>query len=244
MKRVLLVSAYLLFLRKKETLLMKREIQIFTATSGEDALKLHGMHHFDLIVIDSKLEDMFGGTLCALIRGGKRFPLVPIVATCNDIPSSVERVERSGATLILIKPIDPIKFIETVGIFLEMELRRSKRVVLSVKVFCNKNNEEFLCTSHDISNTGILLETDYPLTLNSRIICQFTLPGICMIEVEGITVRLMASEDYAYLYGVQFVALPLSARKAIDRYIASIPEPTPIPSDVDSRQTPLQLSAQ
>ena len=224
MKKVLLASAYLLFLKKMSTLLMKRGIQIFTSTSGEEALKLHKHHLFDLIIIDFKLEDISGVTLCAQIRKGEHSPDVPIIMTCHNLPGSIERVERSGADKTLIKPIEPIRLMETIGSFLDLQLGRSRRVVLNIRVICLKNREEFFCKSHDISNTGILLETDYPLALGSIIICQFSLPDICLIEAKGVVTRFMTTAECNDLYGVKFVALPFSARKAIDNYIASMPD--------------------
>jgi len=225
MKKVLLASAYMLFLKRNTTLLMKRSLQLFKATSGTDALKLHKEHNFDLILLDFKLEEMSGCTFCHLIRKGKDSPRVPIIMTCHKIPGSMESAEQSGADVVLTKPIEPLKLMETIGCFLDLEIGRNKRVVLEVDVVSKIFGLEFSCLSHDISNTGILLETDYGLALGSHIICQFTLPNICQIETEGVITRFMTAADCKNLYGVKFVALPLSARKNIDNFIASMPTP-------------------
>jgi CheY-like chemotaxis protein len=223
MKKVLLASAYMLFLKRNTTLLMRRGFQIFTAKSGAEAFKLHKENHFDLILLDFKLEEMSGCTFCSLIRKGKDSPRVPIIMTCHNIPGSIESIEQSGADIILVKPLEPIKLMENIGSFLDLEIGRSKRVILEVKVASSIHGVEFFCLSHDISNTGILLETDYDLGLGSRIVCQFSLTNICQIEAEGVVTRFMTAVDCKNLYGVKFVALPLSCRKNIDNYIASMP---------------------
>lgn len=224
MKKVLLASAYRLFLKKNATLLMKRGIQIFTATTGGEAQELHKKHNFDLILIDFKLDDMSGTTLCSLIRNGDSLPQVPIIITCHNLPGSVERAEKCSADVTLTKPIEPIRLMEIIGNFLGLQLGRSKRVVLKVKVLSKIYELEFFCLSHDVSNTGILLETEFDLALGSHVICQFTLPDIAQMEVEGVVSRFMTATNCENLYGVKFLSLPLSARKAIDSYIASIPD--------------------
>lgn len=222
MKKVLLVSAYTPFLSRNTTLLMGRGLEVFTTKSGGEALKLHAAHCFDLIFTDFKLEEMGGCTLCSLIRKGNNSPQVPVIITCHNLHGSIERVAQCGASSIIIKPINPISLMETIGGFLDFQLGRSKRVVLKVLVMSKAYEREFLCFSHDLSNTGILIGTDYDLALGSRITCQFELPDICQIEAEGEITRVMSGLESENLYGVKFVSLPLSSRKDIDSYIASI----------------------
>lgn len=222
MKKVLLASASRVFLKRNSNLLMGRGLQLFTATSGANALKLQEEYHFDLILSDLRLEEMSGCTLCSLLRKGEDSRHVPVILICHNIPGSIERVEQSCASAILLKPVDPIRLLETVGSFINEQIGRNRRVVLHVKVTSKKSDLDFLCFSHDISNTGILLETEYQLPLGSRIICHFTLPGSCTIETEGEVVRFMTASECENLYGVKFIALSSSHRTAIDDYINSI----------------------
>jgi len=69
------------------------------------------------------------------------------------------------------------------------------------------------------------METRHQLDTGSRIICKFSLPGICQIVTKGEITRCMNAFGGDFLYGVKFVAMPLSSRKAIDSYIDSIPNP-------------------
>jgi len=228
MKKVLLVSAYTPFLSRNTDLLMGRGLEVFTAKSGGEALKLHTQHNFDLILADFKLEEMGGCTLCSIIRKSKDAPEVPIIIACHNLPGSIESVARCGASSIAIKPIEPISLMENIGSFLDFQFGRSKRVILKVFVFSSAYEQEFLCFSHDLSNTGILIETDHDLALGSRISCQFNLPDICQIAVEGEITRLMSGKDCENIYGVKFIDLSLSSRKDIDKYICSIIAPIPL----------------
>jgi PilZ domain len=69
---------------------------------------------------------------------------------------------------------------------------------------------------------SILLEAEYHLDIGDRIICQFTLPGSSQIENEGDVVRSVKKQAGVHQYGVQFIALPLSSRREIDKSVASV----------------------
>jgi len=221
MKRVLLVSASRVFLKRNTNLLQGRGFQLFTAMSGAEALRLQREFHFDLILADLKLDDMGGCTLFTLVRGEADSQHVPVILICHKISGSMERIKQSGASAMLLKPIEPVQLIETIGSILAMQVGRSKRVVLNIKLLIKKIDLEFYCLSHDISTTGILLEAEYHLELGARIVCQFTLPGSCRIEAEGEVIRFVTTMEDECLYGVRFIDLPLTYHKAIEKYLAA-----------------------
>ena len=220
MKKILLASASKVFLRKNTNLLLNLGFGLFSTASGAEALKLHEEHSFDLFIVDFKLEDMCGCTLSSLIR---REDKVPIILTCHNLPGSIERVKKSGASVMFIKPIDTRKLKETIGGFLDLQIVRSDRVEHKVEVLSKSFDQEFYCLSHNISNTGILLETKTHLSPGSRIICQFALTEYCEIKAEAEINRCLTSAEFNNLYGVKFINLPVSYRRAIDNFIASIP---------------------
>lgn len=225
MNKILLASKYQVVLRSNSSLLLNWGFQLFMTTSGAEALRLHAEHHFDLIVCDFELEDMGGCTLCSLVRKEKKSQHVPIIITCHNIPGSIKRARQNNATAILLKPIDPIQLLETIGKFVAFNLVRSKRVMLKVYVTSKKQDLEFHCFSHDISNTGMLLESEHQLALETRITCRFTLPGSCRIETEGEVTRRTKGAEFTNLYGLRFIALPLTCRRAIDGYVTATDYP-------------------
>jgi len=227
MKKILLVSASKVFLKRNSNLLMGRGLNVITASSGEEALTLHQEHLFDLILSELELEGIDGSKLCSEIHIVKNSRTVPVILICYDLFNSIQRVEQSGANAMLLKPVDPIQLLETIGSFIDMQVGRSKRVVLNIKVICKKSDLEFLCFSHDISNAGILLETEHHLSLGDRIICEFNLGDSLQVETEGEVIRCMSVKECKNLYGVKFIAIPLAYRKAIDNHIATMPIPTP-----------------
>lgn len=221
MKKILLVSTSNIFLKRNANLLQGRGLEIFTAANGEEALTLHAEHSFDLVLSELELDGIDGSRLCSEIRMMKNSPQVSIILICYDILNSIHRVEQSGANAMLLKPLDPNQLLETIGSFVDMQLGRSKRVVLNVKVISTQFDQEFLCFSHDVSTTGILLETEHQLSLGNRIICKFTLDNGFNIEAGGEVIRYLTLPASRNLYGVRFIALPLPYREAIEAYVAA-----------------------
>jgi len=222
MKKILLASASKVFLKRNTNLLMRRGLQLCNTTSGEEALNLHKELDFDLIISDFELEDVGGVELCSLIRKREDSQQVFIILTCQDIKGHLGLVEQCGASAIILKPIDPIQLLKTVGGLLNLQLVRSHRVELRVKVFCKDQNLEFFCLSHDVSDTGILIQTEHELELESTIICQFTLPPTYSVEAQGIVIRSTREMDGSHLYGVTFIDIQMSSQGAIINHVNSI----------------------
>lgn len=221
MKKIILASSSESFIERNSNLLMRRGIQLFPVTSGRTALKLYSDVDIDLILADMELKDMDGSNFCTLIRRVVNLQHVPVIVACQNNTACIEDVNQSGATTILLKPIDPVQLMKIVGSFIDLKLVRSKRVQFRINAICRIGDMEISCRAHDISNTGILIETEHQLALKSRIVCQFTLHDSYHVETEGEVMRIISASEAKNHYGVQFIDLPLSYHRAIDSYVAS-----------------------
>lgn len=228
MKKILIASSSKLFLKRNTDLLTGRGLGLFSTTRGEEALKLHEEFPVNLILSDVLLEDMDGCKLCSLVNKEKKLRHVPVILCCHDHHESIEKIKQSRARALLVKPIDPILLLETVSRLFDAQIGRSKRATLKVKVLSKISNLEFICLSHDISNTGILLETNNILDLGDQIICQFKLPSSCQVETVGEVIRSVSTLDRKTYYGIKFINLSLSQLKAIDEYVDLQSHPLPM----------------
>lgn len=219
MKKILLASENRDYLRRNSELLLCEDILPFNTTRGSDACRLHAEQHFNLILADFKLADMAGCTLCTHIR---KTGDVPIILACQHTPKSLDQVEQSGASALLMKPINPQDLLETVGNFLDMQLIRYKREPLRTNVTIINNDAEFSGLSHNLSSSGLLFESGLHHILGSRIRCRFTLPGADCIDAEVEVVRRIRVSQDCFHYGVKFIALPPVCQKAIDSYVTTI----------------------
>mgnify|MGYP001042414525 CR=1 FL=1 len=237
LKKILLVSSSRSFLERNMSLLKGEGFHLVTAQSGAEAVQLQKEHLFDLVLSDLHLLDMGGDVLSKTLRKDETAKDLAIILICYDNAEERARIATSGADAKIIRPAKPEQILETVGSLLDMQIGRPKRVMFTVKVKGKKGEAEFDCISIDISNTGILLETEYPLVIGDRIGCTFTLPGAGQIETEGDVVRSVKILDSTYKYGLQFVGLSFSSRKDIQNYVASVRNKVPTTYMVSASMT-------
>jgi CheY-like chemotaxis protein len=82
---------------------------VFTATSGQEALRLSLKHYFDLALLDVQMPNMDGFELAALLRGKKetRDLQIIFITAISKEQKYIERGYEAGAINYLFKPIDP-----------------------------------------------------------------------------------------------------------------------------------------
>lgn len=222
MKKILIVSASNSFIERNGTLLRRSDFRIISATNSVDARKLILDESVDLLLIDIQIADMDGEEFCALLFSDSELQLPKIILVCHDSAEDIARLKTSKVDALIARPIKPLQLIKTVSQFLTVQLIRSRRVSLRVKVISKRDNVEFFCISHNISITGMLIESEYFLEVGSTIICHFTIPGSLQVETEGEIVRSARTMDGAHQYGIYFTTLTRPFRQEIDRYIAAI----------------------
>lgn len=222
MKRILIVSSSDTFIDRNRTLLRRNEFRIMSAGSSADAQEILAEEGADLIIADVHLSDMEGDQFCDLVRRTAASDRVRIILVCRDEPEEFARLSGCGAHALIGKPVKPLQLVKTVGQFLTVHIIRSRRVSLRVKVISKKEQVEFFCISHNISVSGMLIETEYFLEVGSVIQCSFNIPGSIQVECEGEVVRTARSMEGAHQYGIQFTVLSGNDRKEIDRYITSL----------------------
>jgi CheY-like chemotaxis protein len=219
MKKILLVSSSDPFLERNRAFFKRTDIRIHTATSGVDALMMHHEMAFDLILSEMKLDDMGGDQLCARVKAEELFGPLAFVLVCRDNDEELARANECGASAVLPKPLKPLQLIKTVSRFLTVQVPRSKRVALRVRVLSKLGESLFTCLSHNVSTSGILLETEHLLQIGDELVCIFEIPGSGEINAEGEVVRKARSLDGTHQYGIQFIRMDKNSRLEIDRYI-------------------------
>ena len=222
MKNILIASSSTNFIERNSTLLRRSDFRILSATDSAAALEILNQQLIDLVISDSQLEDMNGEVFCAKVREERACCNVRLILVFRDEPQEFERLRGCGADALVARPIKPLQLVKTVGQFLTIQLVRSRRVSLRVKVISKKDDVEFFCISHNISVTGMLIETEFSLEVGSIILCIFTMPGSVTVETEGEVVRTARGMDGSHQYGIQFITPSRMFRQEIDKYIESV----------------------
>jgi response regulator RpfG family c-di-GMP phosphodiesterase len=222
MKKILIMSSSAAFAERNGALLRRSDFQIFTVSSAAAGIEIIESEAIDLVLVDIHLDDMSGEAFCQKLNDRPSSAKFVLILVCNDNEHDMESLKNCGADALLARPVKPLQLIKTVGQFLTVQLVRSRRVALRVKVTSKKDQVEFFCISHNISLTGMLIETEYFLEIGSTIICQFQIPGSIHVETEGEIVRSDRTMDGAHQYGIYFTTLSRAHRHEIDAYIASV----------------------
>lgn len=221
-KNIVIASGSPSFIERNSTLLRRSDFRIFSADSTDAVKSIVFNNRIDLAFFDINLADATGEDLSQYFTHETPSYRPVILLVCNDTEDELNRLKNCGADALITRPIKPLQLIKTVGQFLTVQLVRSRRVSLRVKVISKKEAIEFFCISHNVSISGILIETEFFLEIGAIIICQFSLPGSVEVEVEGEIVRTARTIDGAHQYGVHFHNLSRNFRYEIDRYISSV----------------------
>jgi signal transduction histidine kinase len=127
--KILLVDDRKENLHALESLIQGKEVEIFKASSGREALELLLVHNFALALIDVQMPEINGFELAELMRGSAASNQVPILfVTAGAIDSRhTFRGYEAGAVDFLYKPLDPRIVRSKVNVFLQLD--RQKRLL-------------------------------------------------------------------------------------------------------------------
>ena len=222
MKKILIVSPSKSFRDRNTHLLNRSGVQLTAVASGKEALQHHQNNPVDIVISELLLDDMGGDELCTLLRESPGQYEFCFILVCHEISAEVERANKSRANSYITKPVQPVQLLKAVEDFTSAKMLRDERVPLHVRVKTIREGTGFYGVSHDVSLTGILIETDVKIELHEQISCYFPLPGFGSIDTNGEVARYVRMIDGGYKYGVQFIGLTQQDQHKIDQYVASI----------------------
>ncbi len=115
------------------SLLEDMQLDLYTCTSGMEALNLMVDHDFALALVDVQMPEMSGFELAELIRGAEKTKHVPIIfiTAAKEHSGFAFKGYESGAVDFLYKPIDTMVLKSKVRIFVDLEIQRR---ILKAKV--------------------------------------------------------------------------------------------------------------
>ncbi|MBI3752470.1 MAG: response regulator [Deltaproteobacteria bacterium] len=228
MKKVLLVDDVKLFLELEKTLLANRSnLQLFTATSGQEAIDIHKKEKVDLILCDLYMPGMNGNEVCKIIRSDDNLKKVSIIIVTTSAKDT-DMCLAAGANDVVLKPINPTELMKKVGKYINISVRRDIRILarIGVEGLRGAPSESFLGNTVNISMSGVLIETGHAFTVGETVSCSFFIPGnSAPITVTGEVVRRPDSDQPGMnYYGIRFLDIKEEDKLAIAGYINRHPE--------------------
>lgn len=197
----------------------RSDLIVLTASSADEALKLHRTEKADMVIIDLQIPGMSPEAFCAAIRRDESTRGTSILIACRNVAAEIDRAMHCKANDYITKPIHVDVLIQKAGQLLNVSQRKSCRVLLKISVDGKTTDAPFFCTSQNISATGMLIKTDKLLEKKEHITCTFYLPGSQHIIVEAVVVRALQDADGSWQYGIHFSNLSPADRSAIEIFI-------------------------
>jgi CheY-like chemotaxis protein len=228
MKKVLIAKPVADLIGKNKGFLKRSDIRASVAEMNDDILAFCRAERPDLIISQLDLPGRDSIGLFETLRDGGLLQKTAVIMVHAGRPGEAELAQRCSADAVLRMPITATQLLKQAQLLLDIPLRESYRVLLSVKVEGKSDAKSFFCRSENISVTGLLLETDRPLALKDRIECSFFLPGSRQLVVRGEIVRKVGSSERtdASLYGVQFITLAPELKTAIESFVEKKANPS------------------
>ncbi len=196
-----------------DTMFGRGTISIIAAGSSEEILNIQGARKADLIVTELTLPLMGGAKLCAAIRSNNELKNVSIIMVCDGSKESIAQCRQAQANAVITKPVDLIQLFTKVSELIMIPQRKELRMPLRAAV----QGGSFSGVSHNVSMSGMLLETNRQLKLGERFTGTVAVGHREMIlECEVMRVVPAAGK---YRYGVRFLNLDTKTLIIIEQLV-------------------------
>jgi CheY-like chemotaxis protein/Tfp pilus assembly protein PilZ len=216
-KRILVVESGVPVVPFDQSLLLRREHELFRASTGAETLEQVSAIEPHLIILDDHLADMGVGDLVNAIRQlptGRNVGILLLGGVQGD-------KALSGINQMLPKPVVGTDFNDACRRLLSIEARKEARLLVYVQVQGYLQSNLFLCNSLNLSASGILLLTARKLKKGDQVQLQITLPREKnKVRVNGMVVREAGEVDSRLnAYGVSFQDLPKDDQDRIRLFV-------------------------
>jgi CheY-like chemotaxis protein len=222
MKKVVLASGLTALFEDKGSFLDRADIEVFTAATNGELLRIHKDEHVDLIVttIDlpgARIEDLFSA-----IRNDDDLRKVSTIIICKDTLTHRDRCKQCRANAVFPMPVDTAVLALKAQQFLNVLPRKLYRAPLAVGIQGRFRDRPLPFRTENISAGGMLIRTEEPLAKGDGIFFSFFLPDGTHISGYGEIARVEQSETGAYHFGIKFTNVSPADSSAIEEAIKKI----------------------
>ncbi|NTW57939.1 MAG: response regulator [Nitrospirae bacterium] len=218
MKNVIIAKSILHAVETGGSLFGRGGIKLHAAETSGEVLDLHRRIKADLIIIEFSQPDMNGAQLCTAIRSEPGLKDVSIIIVCEDSRPVQAACRDAGANAVVTRPVNPFDLFAKVAELIIIPQRKDMRVLLRVVVESSDRESPFFATSHNISVSGMLLETRNDLKEGDMLKCSFNIAH-SEINAECTVIRADRTGSGRFRYGVKFVNLTARSFVIIEQYV-------------------------
>ena len=208
----------------------KLGITVRTATSFESVDRIIKDETIDVIVFNYDFKDIDSVQTCALFKSQNATADIPIIFTSvQGLPKKILK-SHLGPDLFVEQPVPRSYFIEKVKTLLDEKTRDTSRVDHGGMAIFDWDGQPAQCEIQDLSQSGILLNTDIDIPNGETVSISFSVAGYKKpIVVDGEVVRRVSSDKSGKLpgLGVRFVTFKSDSQRRLEKYILSTKKQDP-----------------
>ncbi len=229
-EKVLLVDDVAPFLELEKSFFDGRMFDVFTASSGLEAIRLVSRQPPSIIFMDLHMADMNGDEACALIKSDPLLKHIPIILVTHPDEDDIEKCRASGCEEFVFKPVNREDFMDTTQRFLGNEGRKASRVRVRLVIRYRYEGDTRVLQRYSVnmSSGGVFLATDDVLPENTPLKLEFSLPGeMRVVSCRGRVAWVnhpqhKVSPDLPAGMGIQFVETQVEELSAIRNYLQMV----------------------
>ncbi len=225
MRKILIVPD-VLQLELGGSFLDRRSFKVRAATSAEEALAIATAWKPALIMFASTLPDMSATVFTRTVNERPELRDTRLLMVTMEIGREPEPPMAEPPDAHLVQPIDQAQLLESVGVLLNVEVRRGDRVRVELlaqvesTVEGDDDPQQMMANVLTLSPSGMLIECERHLKVGAMSSVQFFLPA----SSERITASciVLYADELLLHYGVEFVDVSDAARARIAAFVAEV----------------------
>lgn len=221
-KKVLLVDDVDYFIDMKMRLLKRANCDVITASNGNMALELTIKERPSLVLMDSMLPGKNGVECCHSIKNDPALKSIPVIMiVLKGQEEEIQRCLKAGCDDYITKPLDKTELIKKIQERLDVVGREHIRITLNISAYYTVNGSEHTCRVIDLSEGGMLIASENPLTIYNSLLLKFVVPTseiaiLALGEVTRIVENINLSNSKPTVgYGVKFLKMPNVGKQII-----------------------------
>jgi DNA-binding response OmpR family regulator len=221
MKKILLAGELEKLFPGKGSFLERTDIEVFTAYTSDQMLKIHKKEGADLIVTELDLPGMKSEEFFETIRKSEDLRRVSTIIICDGTLVHRERSKKCRANAVFTEPVDTALLHTKVRQFLNVAPRRSYRATIAVAIQGKFKDRPQPFWTENISAKGMLIRSEEQLAKGDGIFFSFFLPNGTHVSGYGEISRAARVKPTPSLfhYGIRFTNIDPDSKAAIEEAV-------------------------
>ncbi len=210
-------------LSQEDCFIHRAGFQLRVAKTGEEILDLVRREIPDALMMNYYLAGLKGDEVCGTLRRSVPGSLPILIVGPTSPPEIAGSCRQAGCDEYVASPAGPNVLLQCLAGALGLQFRLHTRVQAVISLSFGRIISEFLGYSKDISEGGILIETNLEMTRGRRLHLRIYLDDQERpISARATVLRVdRASDEDQYLLGLQFQPMDPGAAARLRDYIRS-----------------------